>query len=367
MATTQESAPAPSATKVTLDERPVSLMQKRWRKFKSLKRGWYSFVILCSALLLSFFNPVLINNRALVVSYQGELHFPVFENPIEAVDLGQRAVGEPDYRELKAQYAEANEGDFVWMPLYPYGPYEHLLKDEALPGPPPHAPTPEHWMGTDDRARDVFARLIYGFRVSLLFGLSVVAVAFTVGTAVGAMLGYFGGTFDILAQRLIEIWMGLPFLYTIIIITSLLQPNIIMFVLLLAAFRWMGLTYYVRGEVYREKAKDYVAAAVAQGESHLSILFRHILPNSLTPIITFAPFRLVAYISVLVSLDYLGFGLPAPTPSWGELVKQGLNNIQEYHLVFFPLGAMFVTLLMVVFIGEAIREAFDPKVFSRLR
>ncbi|MEO0601793.1 MAG: ABC transporter permease subunit [Myxococcota bacterium] len=368
MSTTEEATTAPAETpEARLTERPESLLQKRWRRFKSLKRGWYSFVILCVAFALSFLNPLLINNKALVVSYQGGLHFPVFEGHIEARDFGQRLIGEARYRELKTQFAEAGEGDFVWMPLYPFHPNEHLWDEPDLPGSPPHAPNASHWMGTDGQGRDVFARLVYGFRVSLLFGLSVLVISFSVGTAIGAALGYFGGTFDILAQRLIEIWSGLPFLYTIIIITALVQPDNWLLVMLLSAFSWMGITYYVRGEVYREKSRDYVAAAVAQGESHASIMFRHILPNSLTPIITFAPFRVVGFIGMLVALDYLGFGVPAPTASWGELVRQGLTRITEWHLVVFPLGAMFVTLIMVVFIGEAIREAFDPKVFSRLR
>jgi microcin C transport system permease protein len=168
-------------------------------------------------------------------------------------------------------------------------------------------------------------------------------------------------------QRAIEVWSSLPFLYTIIIISSIVKPGMWLLILLLALFRWVGISFYMRGEFYREKSKDYVAAAIAQGESHRSIMFRHILPNGLTPVISFAPFAIVVTISSLVSLDYLGFGLPAPTPSWGELVNQGLENITAWHLVFFPLSALFITLLLVVFIGEAVREAFDPKVFSRLR
>ena len=351
------------------DEKPLSIFQKRWRKFQSLKRGWYSFVLLGAALLLSFLNPLFINSRALVVHYDGATRFPVLEGHIEAKELGQRVIGEARYRELDVQYAEAGEGNWVWMPVYPYHPNESLLSDPELPGPPPHAPSTSHWMGTDDRGRDVFARLVYGFRISVLFGLGVVVGAYIIGTTVGAILGFFGGRIDIFGQRLVEIWGGLPFLYTIIIISSLIMPSVYTLALLLMLFTWRGISYYVRGEFYREKAKDYVAAAIAQGESNASIIVRHVLPNSLTPIISFAPFALVANISALVSLDFLGFGVPAPTPSWGELVKQGLAQVAngEWHLVLFPLGALFLTLIMVVFIGEAIREAFDPKVFSRLR
>ncbi|MEL6343009.1 MAG: ABC transporter permease [Myxococcota bacterium] len=345
----------------------ASIFQKRWQKFKTLKRGWYSFILLVSLYVLSFFNPFLINNRALVVHYDGQTRFPVVEGHIEARDLGQRVIGEARYRQLKTEYQQAGEGNWVILPPYPFHPNENLLSEENLPGSPPHAPTAAHWMGTDDRGRDVFARLAYGFRISLTFGLGVVLVAYFIGISIGAILGYFGGKVDIIGQRLVEIWSGLPFLYTVIIVSSIVRPGLLVLIPMLAIFRWVRLSFYIRGEFYREKSKDYVAAAIAQGESNLSIIFRHILPNSLTPVITFAPFALVGAISSLVALDFLGFGLQPPTPSWGELVGQGKANINEWHLVLFPLGALFCTLLMVVFIGEAVREAFDPRTYSRLR
>ena len=237
----------------------------------------------------------------------------------------------------------------------------------------------QHIFGTDDRGRDIFARLAYGFNVSLSFALLVLVISLATGVSIGAMLGYFGGKVDILGQRIIEIWSSLPFLYTIIIVSSIvvpiylpgrnlvLQPSFWLLILILTAFDWMGITYYVRGEFYREKTKDYVAAALSMGATDSSIIFKHILPNSLTPVVSFAPFMVVANISALVALDFLGFGLPAPTPSWGELIEQGVDNLTKWWLVFFPLAAMFVTLLLIVFIGEAVREAFDPKEYSRLR
>jgi len=181
-----QAAPTPER-----DVKPESLLQKRWRRFRSLKRGWYSFVILCVAFGLSFFNPLWINSRALVVSYEGQLRFPVIEGHIEAKEFDQREIGEARYRKLKQQFAEEGEGNFVWMPLYPYDPLENLLKEPDLKGSPPHAPTAEHWMGTDDRGRDVFARLVYGFRVSLGFGIAVLVAAYSVGITVGALLRYF--------------------------------------------------------------------------------------------------------------------------------------------------------------------------------
>lgn len=353
----------------------ASIFRRRVQKFRRLKRGYYSFLIIVFAYLISFALPVLINNRALIVSYQGSWYFPAFKYyPGSA--FGQNTFGEADYRALKRMFQEKNSSDWVLMPPIPYSATESLLD---LPGSPPHAPSREHLFGTDDRARDVLARLAYGFNISLTFALIVTALGEGAGVAVGALLGYFGGKVDILGQRFIEIWSSLPFLYTIIIVSSILvpqylpdrnlivQPSFWLLVGILVVFSWMGMTYYIRGEFYREKAKDYVAAAISIGVSESSIMFRHILPNALTPVVSFAPFTVVAAITELVALDFLGFGLPAPTPSWGELIFQGTDNLNKWWLVFFPLGAMFVTLLLIVFVGEAVREAFDPKEYSRLR
>lgn len=223
-------------------------------------------------------------------------------------------------------------------------------------------------MGTDTHGRDVLVRLAYGFRISISFALLVTFFAYTFGTLVGATLGYFGKWIDILGLRLVEIWGAIPFLYTVIIISSIFTPDFKWFAFILASFGWMGISYYIRGEFYREKSRDYVAAAIAVGEGHLSIIVRHILPNALTPIISFAPFAIVGSIAALVSLDFLGFGLQPPTPSWGELLRQAKDTgLSNWHVVVFPLAAFFVTLQLIVFIGESVREAFDPKVFSRLR
>jgi microcin C transport system permease protein len=354
---------------------PESLFRKRIRKFRRLKRGYWSFLLIVGAYLVSFLLPVLANRTALVVKHDGQYYFPILRYH-SAAELGQRGLGEPRYRALEQQYAQAGQGDWVLMPPIPYGPDESLLE---LPGAPPQAPSPSHPFGTDDRARDVLVRLAYGFNISLTFALLVAVFGNSIGIAVGACLGYFSGKVDLLGQRAIEIWSSLPFLYTIIIVSSivvpvylpgrsqLVQPSFWLLVFILAIFDWMGMTFYIRGEFYREKAKDYVGAAIVTGVSEPGIMFRHILPNALTPVISFAPFEIVANISALVALDFLGFGLPAPTPSWGELIGQGMNNLTKWWLVFFPLGVMFVTLLLVVFVGEAVREAFDPKEYSRLR
>jgi len=355
--------------------RSETLFRKRVRKFRRIKRGYYSFLIIGIAYLFSFFLPLILTNQAFLVKYNGEYYFPMLQYHA-ASEFGMTAFGETEYRELKAHFASEGKGNWVLMAPYPYGPNESIF---TLTEPPPNPPSREHFFGTDDRGRDVFVRLAYGFNISLTFALFVTMFSEGVGTIVGAMLGYFGGKLDIVGQRIIEIWSSLPFLYTIIIISSIvvpvyvpgrtlvLQPSFWLLVFILSVFEWVSITYYIRGEFYREKAKDYVGAAIATGVSEPNIMFRHILPNALTPLVSFAPFVIVANITSLVALDFLGFGLPAPTPSWGELIGQGMQNLTRWWLVIFPLGAMFITLLLVVFIGEAVREAFDPKEFSQLQ
>lgn len=340
-----------------------SLFKKRLRRFKSIKRGYYSFIILTLAYIISFFAPLLMNNKALVVYYEGKLYFPILKYYPGTI-FGGGEYGEANYRELKKRFKEEGKGNWVLLPPYPYSPYESLTDPRSNP---PNPPSWEHWCGTDDRGRDVLVRLVYGFNISLSFALIVTALSYIIGIAIGALLGYLGGKFDIIVQRLIEIWSSLPFLYLIIIISSIIRPNFILLVFLLVIFGWMGMTYFMRGEFYREKAKDYVHAAIAMGAPDRVVVFKHIMPNALTPVIALGPFHIVSDIGALVSLDYLGFGLPPPTPSWGELIGQGVNNIFSWWLVLFPFGALFITLLLVVFIGEAIREAFDPRQFARLR
>jgi microcin C transport system permease protein len=360
---------------MTAAPRSESIFRRRLRKFRRLKRGYYSFVLLVAGFLVSLALPLLMNDRALLVRYEGSYYVPMLRF-YPASTFGVSAIGEPNYRELRDQFGRADTGNWVLMPPYPYSPTESLFD---LPGFPPHPPQWPHLFGTDDRGRDVFARLAYGFNVSMAFAVAVLVLAEAFGVVIGALLGYFGGKLDILGQRLIEIWSSLPFLYTIIIVSSivvpiyvpgrmmLLQPSLWLLVGILTLFQWIGITYYIRGEFYREKAKDYVGAAIVTGVSDGTIVLRHILPNALTPVISFAPFTIVANIAYLVALDFLGFGLPAPTPSWGELIGQGMENLTKWWLVFFPLGVLFTTLLLVVFVGEAVREAFDPKEYSRLR
>lgn len=513
-------------TKEDAPKESVSVLRKRLRKFRSLKRGYYSFLILVTAYILSFFLPLLMNNKALIVKYEGEYYYPIstyykgeFFGQYNEFSTNGRT--ETNYRLLKARFEAEDEGNWVMMPpLVPFGPSETpqiakekilmdaykagnfevdakvkrkeksdaeiekeeekaysggddeednggfkydpnafkdgkgkdsgddgddeykgddedddgykgddededgykgdddedsmgdedgeddnyqynpdtfeedkkkaLAKEKAeakdksdrdklIASAFPLPPSDTHPFGTDNTGRDLACRLAYGFNVSLTFALILLVVAYTIGITIGSILGYYGGYVDLFGQRVIEIWQTVPFLYTVMILGAALQlnndpnlpayfqPSFILLISILAAFSWMGMTYFVRGEFLREKSKDYVSAAISIGTKDHVIIFKHILPNSLTPVVTFAPFAIVGNISSLVALDYLGFGLPVPTPSWGELMKQALGDLKSWWLVSAPIAALFVTLLLVVFIGEAVREAFDPKVFSRLR
>ncbi|MCO4784235.1 MAG: ABC transporter permease subunit [Candidatus Cloacimonetes bacterium] len=369
------------------------IFQKRASKFKTLKRGYFSFLIIVWAYGLSFLLPLFVNNQAWVVDYEGERYYPiVYEVPkiIPGYDMGQSVPilksiidlfpkkvyynnqfglkGETpvNFRNLQKEFIKNGGKNKVIMPFYPYNATESSM-EEYENASPPTAPDSTHYFGTDDRGRDVFARLTYGFNISMSFAILVTFFSYLIGVSIGGYLGYFGGVFDIIVQRFVEIWSAIPFLYAIMIVASILQPSMLLLVFLLCAFQWMGMTYYIRGEFLREKSKDYVSAAVSIGVKDNIIIFRHILPNALTPVISFLPFAIVGNISSLVSLDFLGFGLPAPTPSWGELMGQATSHLTSPWLVFAPIGALFVTLMLVSFIGEAVREAFDPKQYSRLR
>ena len=298
---------------------------------------------------------------------QGEAYDPESELPEWKLAMYEERRGEAaELRRLKSELEQGKVG--IVMPPYPYSPLELLLD---LPGTPPHKPygLDGPLLGTDFAGCDVFSQLLYGFRISFAFAMMVAFIGYSIGIVVGAAMGYFGGWFDIIVQRIIEVWSSIPFLFTLMIIASVIKPTFWILAVMLVLLRsWMGITYTVRGEFYREKTRDYVQAVRAIGFGHRTIMLKHILPNSLVPVVTFLPFGIVSYIGSLVSLDYLGFGLPPETPSWGRLLNQGANNIVNHpHLVLIPVVAYAVTLFCVVMIGEAVREAFDPREYARLR
>jgi microcin C transport system permease protein len=343
----------------------VSILRRRLNKFKKLKRGYYSFLILVFLYLLSFALPLLVNSSAIIVHYHGETYFPTFKF-YSGATFGQTDIGagEAKYRRLSEEFAKSGGDDWVLMPLYHWNPLE---VDFELDEPHPQIPSGRHFLGTDDSGRDVFARMCYGFNISISFALLLTLINYILGGILGGIMGYFGSIIDLVGQRFVEIWSNIPFLYTVIIVSSIVAPNFAMLIVILSLFGWISISYYIRGEFLREKSKDYVAAAIALGSTDRQIIFKHILPNSLTPMIAFLPFNIIGGISSLVALDFLGFGLPVPTPSWGEMVGIGLRNKEHLWLIMTPLLALFLTLLLVTFIGEALREAFDPKTYSRLR
>ena len=444
------------------------ITKRRFARFRNIKRGYYSLLILLAAIVLSIFSPYLAESRALLVYYKGSLYFPTFQyysmqtfaqTPPPAWGKGdleteylrlqrewqaeryfynrEKAAAGNDAQKLAALAGEyPDRGNYVLMPMIPWDPYQSdfwyneilndiqvllvqgdragaerlarrdrldqladaifnatidvTLKDprksptgdlpglarsgtmpslEGLGKVPPSPPdfSRGHYIGTDAQGRDVASRLLYGFRISIFFALILTFSGQIIGTIIGSLQGYLGGRFDLLSQRIIEVLISIPFLYVVIILAALVVPTFWMLLAIMAVFQWITITFYMRTEMYREKTKEYCLAAKSYGASHLRIIFRHLLPNCLTPLVTFTPFAVVGAIFALTGLDYLGYGLPAPTPSWGELMDQALQleNRDKLWLTFAPFGAITVTLVLVVFIGESVREAFDPKQYAR--
>jgi microcin C transport system permease protein len=336
---------------------------KKIRRFKSIKRGYYSFILILVLILASFFAEVLVNKRAVMVRYNGEYYFPTYGDIIPGSIFGLDYKYETNYRQLSEQFQSAGKGNWVIMPLIPYDAYENDLKENEFP---PFAPSIEdrHYFGTDTIGRDIAARLVYGFRIAIFFSLLLLAFNYAVGVSIGCAMGYWGGKFDLIFQRIIEIWSNIPFLYVIIIISSIVVPNFFMLIVIMAFFGWIGITWTMRTITYKEKAREYALAAKALGATDFRIIFKHIIPNTIAIIVTFAPFAVSGGIVALTSLDYLGFGLPPPTPSWGELLQQGWANLDAWWIGGSVVLAMIITLMAVTFVGEAIREAFDPKMHT---
>jgi microcin C transport system permease protein len=333
---------------------------KTLRRFRSIKRGFWSAIIIFSLIVLSLGAELLVNSRALIVSYEGTLYFPSYGAIIPGNEFELGYQYETNYRDLQQKFREEASDNWVLMSPVPYNPFETDLMEGSYP---PDAPSlsKKHFLGTDTVGRDIVARLVYGFRIAIFFSLFLLCCNYIVGTAIGCLMGYWGGAFDLIFQRLIEIWSNIPFLYVIMIIASIIVPNFWSLVLVMLMFSWMGMTWYMRTATYKEKEREYVLASRALGAGTTRIIFHHIIPNTVSIIITFIPFSVAGGISALTSLDFLGFGLPPPTPSWGELLRQGIDNLQSPWIVSSIVTSMVLVLTMVTFIGEAIREAYDPK------
>lgn len=332
------------------------LISDRIRRFKKIKRAWYSFWILGIAFIVSLFSEFIANDKPLFLRYNGRSYFPVIRF-YPSTEFGGRYKTEADYCALRKNPA-FREKSLMILPPIPHNPLHAYLDNEDAP---PHRPSSDHWLGTDSMARDVLSRLIYGFRICMLFSLALTLVGIAGGVLIGGIQGYLGGAADIVAQRLIEIWSSLPFLYVVILVGSIYGRSFLLLLSVMGLFEWIGLSYYMRGEFYKLKNMTYVKAARAIGMPAPAILMRQILPNALTPVITLMPFLVIGGISSLTALDFLGFGLPPPVSSWGELLQQGLANLYAPWIAGATIAALFGTLLLTTFIGEGIREAFDPK------
>ena len=339
------------------------LTARKLKRFASIRRGYVSLVIFCLLIFVSLFAEVFINSRALVVSYRGHLFFPTYGDMIPGTAFGLDYAYETNYRELAKKFKAEQEGNWVLLPPVPYNPYENDFLVSAYPPTPPSLEH-RHFLGTDKSGRDVLARLAYGFRIAVFFSVALLGITYLTGVTLGCAMGYWGGAFDLIFQRLIEIWSNMPLLYVIIIISSVVAPSFAVLLLIMACFGWVSRTWIMRTVTYKEKEREYVLAARSLGASDGRILLVHILPNTVSIIITFVPFSMAEGIIALTSLDYLGFGLPPPTPSWGELLHQGWANMSAWWIVCSVVGAMVLTLTLVTFIGEAIREAFDPKMHT---
>lgn len=338
---------------------PPSLSPSRraWLRFKRNRLGYWSLVIFVVLVAVSLCAELVSNDRPLVVRYEGQLYFPMLKDYPETT-FGGDFLTATDYLDPYIRKKLKEGSNWALFTLNPYGPntLNYFAKE-----PNPSAPTRDNWLGTDDRGRDLAAQLLYGFRVSVLFALALTATGVLLGMATGAIQGFFGGKTDLAFQRFIEIWGSMPELYLLIIFSAVLAPSIGLLLVLLSLFGWMGLSDYVRAEFLRNRQLDYVKAARALGVGNGQIIWRHILPNSLTPVVTFLPFRMSAAILALTSLDFLGLGVPPGTPSLGELLSQGKNNIDAWWISLSTFTVLVVTLLLLTFMGDALRDALDPR------
>lgn len=330
--------------------------QRRWAQFKANRRGWWSLWIFSVLFAITLLAELVANDRPLLVEYQGEWFFPVFADYPETTFGGDFPTS-TDYRDPFVRELIEADGWMLW-PLIPYS-YRTINLDLSTPAPSP--PSAEHWLGTDDHGRDVLARLIYGFRISVLFGLALTIAASLIGVLAGAVQGYFGGWLDLLFQRFIEIWNGLPVLYLLIIMASIVEPGFWWLLLIMLLFAWTQLVGVVRAEFLKVRNFDYVRAARALGVPDRTIMVRHVLPNAMVATLTFVPFILSGSITTLTALDFLGFGLPPGSPSLGELLAQAKANLHAPWLGITAFLVLAVMLTLLIFIGEAVRDAFDPR------
>jgi microcin C transport system permease protein len=335
----------------------ISPGKRIWLRFKQDRHGYWSLIIFCVLFGISLMAELISNDKPLVASYNGHLVFPV------AVTYSEKTFGgdfdsQADYLDPFIQQQFKKPGNWA---IYPLNHYSFDTLNYFSKYPNPAAPTADNWLGTDDRGRDIFARLLYGFRISVLFGLALTITGVLIGVITGAIQGYFAGKTDLFFQRFMEIWGSMPELYLLIIFSSIFQPSIGLLLVLLSLFGWMGLSDYVRADFLRNRNLEYVQAARALGLSNRKIIWRHVLPNSMTSVVTFLPFRMSASILALTALDFLGLGVPPSTPSLGELMAQGKNNLDAWWIALSTFFVLTVTLLLLTNIGDALRNSLDVR------
>lgn len=332
------------------------IAQRRIRQFKANRRGYWAMWLFLFFFIFSCFSEFIANDKPILVSYQGAFYYPIFKAYAET-DFGGEFETEADYRDHAVQDLINAKGWMLWPPVR----YSYDTINYNLDVPAPSPPTRDNWLGTDDQARDVFARLLYGFRISILFGMTLTILGSMLGILVGAMGGYLGGLFDLLSQRFIEIWSGMPVFFLLIIMSSVITPGFFTLLGLMLLFSWMTLVDLVRAEFLKARNLDYIRAAKALGVSTPVIMFKHALPNAMVASLSMMPFVLAGSVTTLTGLDFLGFGLPPGSPSLGELLSQGKNNLQAPWLGITAFFSIAVMLSLLTFIGEAVRDAFDPR------
>jgi len=331
--------------------------RRAWLRFRANGRGWVSLWVFLALFGLSLAAELLSNDRPIVAHYQGHTYWPLWNHYPDTTFGGDFRTA-TDWHDPFIREQLAKDGNWaVWPPnRYRFDTINYFA---ASPNPAP--PSAENLLGTDDRGRDVLARLLYGFRLSVLFGLALTVIGVVVGVLAGAVQGYFGGRLDLAFQRFIEVWSSIPELYLLLILAAMFEPSVWILLVILSLFGWMGLSDYVRAEFLRNRQLEYVTAARALGLPDSKIIFRHVLPNSLTPVIAFLPFRMSAAIVALTSLDFLGLGVPSSTPSLGELLAQGKGNLDAWWISLGTFGVLVGMLMLLIFIGEALRDALDTR------
>ncbi len=345
------------STTTTASTPSISPGRRIWLRFRQNRRGYWSLVIFIVLFAMSLGAELLSNDKPVVARYNGKIIFPILQTYSER-SFGGDFDSPADFLDPFIQDQFKKDGNWA---VYPPNHYRYDTLNYFAKAPNPAPPSTENWLGTDDRGRDVVARLLYGFRVSILFGIALTITGVLLGLLTGAVQGYFAGRTDLLFQRFMEIWSSMPELYLLIIFASIFDPSILLLLVLLSLFGWMGLSDYVRADFLRNRNLEYVQAARALGLSNGQIIWRHVLPNSLTPVVTFLPFRMSGAILALTSLDFLGLGVPPSTPSLGELLAQGKNNLDAWWIALSTFMVLTITLLLLTNIGDALRNSLDVR------